>query len=119
MNLNGYQTMIDTMFKKGLVLTENDFEEGFLNFIREETSFVYLILNTGAVKLLSIDWNEGKAVILLSSQKTIPVAMTVLAFIPVAEETKGLIAIPCITFHFVQIIIDALLATRWGNCSTV
>jgi len=80
---------------------------------------IYLILNTGVVKLLSIKWKEGKAVILLSSQKTIPVAMTVLAFIPVAEETKGLIAIPCITFHFAQIIIDALLATRWGNCSTV
>ena len=80
---------------------------------------IYLILNTGAVKLLSIDWNEGKAVILLSSQKTIPVAMAVLAFIPVAEETKGLIAIPCITFHFVQIIIDALLVTHWGNRSTV
>ena len=79
---------------------------------------VYLILNTGVVKLLSIDWNEGKAVILLSSQKTIPVAMAVLAFVPVAEETKGLIAIPCITFHFVQIIIDALLVTRWANRST-
>ena len=78
---------------------------------------IYLILNAGAVKLLPIEWNEGKAVILLSSQKTIPVAMTVLAFIPVDEETKGLIAIPCITFHFVQIIIDALLVTRWRNRS--
>ena len=79
----------------------------------------YIIFNAGVVRVLRIDWKEGKAVVLLSSQKTIPVAMTVLAFFPVPEDTKGLIAIPCITFHFGQIIIDALIATRWGNSSTV
>jgi len=76
---------------------------------------LYLLLNTGAVKLLPIKWAEGKAVVLLASQKTLPVAMTVLAFLPVPDEAKGLIAIPCITFHLGQIFLDAFLATHWGN----
>ncbi len=76
---------------------------------------LYLLINTGAVKLLPIDWAEGKAVVLLASQKTLPVAMTVLAFLPVPDEAKGLIAIPCITFHLGQIFLDAFLATHWGN----
>jgi predicted Na+-dependent transporter len=41
--------------------------------------------------------------------------MTVLAFLPVPDEAKGLIAIPCITFHLGQIFVDAFLATRWGH----
>ena len=43
--------------------------------------------------------------------------MTVLAFLPdatVSPELKGLIAIPCITFHLGQIFMDAFIATRWG-----
>ena len=61
---------------------------------------------------------ERKATVLLTSQKTLPVAMTVLAFLPdsvASPETRGLLAIPCITFHFGQIFFDAFLATRWGN----
>ncbi len=76
---------------------------------------LYLALNMSAIKLLPIGWAEGKAVVLLASQKTLPVAVTVLAFLPVPEETKGLIAIPCITFHFGQIFLDAFIATHWGN----
>ena len=76
---------------------------------------LYLLINITAVKLLPIGWPEGKAVALLASQKTLPVAMTVLAFLPVPDEAKGLIAIPCITFHLGQIFVDAFLATHWGN----
>ena len=61
---------------------------------------------------------ERKAVVLLESQKTLPVAMTVLALIPdsaIAPEMKGLMAIPCITFHLGQIFVDAIIATRWSR----
>ena len=54
----------------------------------------------------------------MASQKTLPVAMTVLAFLPesaVSPEQKGLIAIPCIVFHLGQIFADAVIATRWGT----
>ncbi len=79
---------------------------------------LYLLLNDAACRLLRLRLAERKATVLLTSQKTLPVAMTVLAFLPdsvASPETRGLLAIPCITFHFGQIFFDAFLATRWGN----
>ncbi len=76
---------------------------------------VYLLLNDGVCRALRFALPLRKAVVLMASQKTLPVAMTVLAFLPVPAETKGLIAIPCITFHLGQIFLDAVIATRWGS----
>ncbi len=77
----------------------------------------FLLLNDGAARLLKLALPLRKAMVLLASQKTLPVAMTVLAFLPeesVSAELKGLIAIPCITFHLGQIFLDAFIATRWA-----
>ena len=79
---------------------------------------LYLLLNGGACVLLQLEAAAHRAVVLMASQKTLPVAMTVLAFLPdsaVSPEQKGLIAIPCIVFHLGQISADAVIATRWGN----
>ena len=79
---------------------------------------VYLLVNGGVCALMPIETAARRAVVLMASQKTLPVAMTVLAFLPetvVSPELKGLIAIPCITFHLGQIFMDAFIATRWGN----
>lgn len=78
---------------------------------------LYLVFNGGVCALLRLELATRKAVVLMTSQKTLPVAMTVLAFLPesaVSPEMKGLIAIPCITFHLGQIFVDAFIATRWG-----
>ena len=79
---------------------------------------LYLLFNQGASRLLRLEPGEGKAVVIAASQKTLPVALTVLAFLPVPAEVKGLVAIPCITSHLGQIFVDAILATRWGNRSS-
>ena len=79
---------------------------------------LYLLLNYGATKSRRLAAPERKAVVLLASQKTLPVAMTVLALIPdsaIAPEMKGLMAIPCITFHLGQIFVAAIIATRWSR----
>ena len=79
---------------------------------------LYLLLNGGICVLLQLEAAARRAVVLMTSQKTLPVAMTVLAFLPdsaVSPELKGLIAIPCIVFHLGQIFTDAVIATRWGN----
>ena len=78
---------------------------------------LYLVFNGGVCALLRLELATRKAVVLMTSQKTLPVAMTVLAFLPesaVSPQMKGLIAIPCITFHLGQIFVDAFIATRWG-----
>mgnify|MGYP001291272657 CR=1 FL=1 len=66
---------------------------------------------------LGLELAQRKAVVLMASQKTLPVALTVLALIPdsaVPADVKGLIAIPCITSHLGQIFIDAVIATKWS-----
>ena len=79
---------------------------------------LYLVLNDGASRVLRLGPEARKAVVLLASQKTLPVALTVLAFLPdsaVSPGVKGLLAIPCITSHLGQIFVDAFIATRWGQ----
>ena len=80
---------------------------------------VYLALNDAATRLLRLDGPARKAVVLMASQKTLPVALTVLALIPDESVApvggKALLAIPCITSHLGQIFVDAFIATRWGR----
>lgn len=78
---------------------------------------LYLAINDGASRALRLPLEVRKALVLLASQKSLPVAMTVLAFLPVPPETKGLIAIPCVTSHLSQIFLDALLASRWSHAT--
>lgn len=83
--------------------------------------FVYLAFNDGAARLFGFDLPLRKAVVLMASQKTLPVALTVLALIPdevLSAQDKGLVAIPCITSHLGQIFVDAFLATRWAAAAT-
>ncbi|MBT6146032.1 MAG: hypothetical protein HOH74_11415, partial [Gemmatimonadetes bacterium] len=82
---------------------------------------VFLALNALASQALGLESAQRKAVVLMASQKTLPVALTVLALIPdsaVSADVKGLIAIPCITSHLGQIFVDAVLATRWSARTT-
>lgn len=55
-----------------------------------------------------------KAVVILGSEKTLPVAMAVLAFLPADLGEKGLIAVPCILGHLSQLLIDAVVAAKWA-----
>ena len=79
---------------------------------------LFLAINAGVTRLLKLELAQRKAVVLMASQKTLPVALTVLALIPesaVSADVKGLIAIPCITSHLGQIFVDAVLAARWAR----
>jgi len=55
-----------------------------------------------------------KAVVIVASQKTLPMALTVLAFFPPALGEPGLIAVPCIVTHLTQIFLDALIVAKWA-----
>lgn len=78
---------------------------------------LYLALNDGVSRFLRLPLAARKAVVLMASQKTLPVALTVLALIPdtaLPADVRGLVAIPCITSHLGQIFVDAIIATRWA-----
>ena len=75
----------------------------------------YLAFNGGVVWfLLPLGLKERKATIITSSQKTLPVAMTVLLSLPASFGDQGLMAIPIVVAHLMQIVIDAILAARWA-----
>ena len=77
---------------------------------------IYLCLNYSVAEwLLCLPLNEKKATVIITSQKTLPVAMTVLEFLPPTLGQKGLIAIPIIASHLMQIIIDAFVAAKWAS----
>lgn len=74
---------------------------------------VMLVFNYGATGLLGFSGPERVATVMMSSQKTLPVAMTIISYLP--EDvfgSTGLIAIPCIVCHITQLFMDAPLATR-------
>merc|ERR1719181_2733796 len=90
-----------------------------------------LLVVVGAVLLhgLLLCWNYGatglapqtfplavrKAVVIMGSEKTLPVSMAVLSTFPAELGEPGIIAIPCILNHLCQIIVDAYVAAQWAD----
>eukprot|EP00946_MAST-07B_sp_MAST-7B-sp1_P005342 g5342.t1 len=58
---------------------------------------------------------ERKAVVILGSQKTLPVALSVISFLPLALGSHGLMSLPCIISHFCQIVMDGVVAAKWAD----
>jgi len=81
----------------------------------------YLLMNTVATRALHLQPNETRAVTIMCSQKTLPVAVAVIDFLPDDESDEnylgepGIMVVACILAHFVQIVLDALLASYWGQ----
>lgn len=78
---------------------------------------VLLLFNfTIATFILRLKQPEKRSVVILTSQKTLPVSLTVLEVLETSViGAKGLVAIPMITSHFVQIVFDAFLAAYWAD----
>lgn len=55
-----------------------------------------------------------RACVLVGSQKTLPIAVTVLnGLAPQIGGSVGLAVIPCVVSHLVQIVMDSMLVSRW------
>jgi len=76
---------------------------------------LFLVFNWGGCTLLRLPDEQFRAVVIMASQKTLPMAMAVLAAMPPELGEPGLIAIPCIVAHLAQIFVDAFIATRWAS----
>ncbi|KAF8065642.1 BASS4 [Scenedesmus sp. PABB004] len=71
-----------------------------------------LLLNAAAVWGLRLPLREGVATVIMSSQKSAPVAVTVISYLTPDLKTQGLLAIPCILGQLGQIFIGSALAAR-------
>ncbi len=67
-------------------------------------------------KLIKLELPELKALIFVTSQKTLPVAISVLAGL---SDNPGAAIIPCILFHFTQLFTDSALATRLASSKAI
>ena len=85
---------------------------GALGLIAAGALTVHLVLmaaNLAARYPLRLKADERKALMFLGSQKTLPVALGVLAGL---GETAAETVIVCITFHFLQLITDSFIASK-------
>lgn len=79
--------------------------------------FLYLVFNGVAVKVLKLPVKEAIAVLIMSSQKSAPVAVTVISYITTDIAQQGLFAIPAIAGQLTQIFIGSALAKYLGKLS--
>lgn len=76
-----------------------------------------LVLNFAACHyVLRLNPPEESAVVIIASQKTLPVAVSILALVPTTEYrlSAGLVAIPIVVCHVSQIFIDSFVASRYA-----
>mmetsp|Transcript_27171 Transcript_27171/g.65383 ORF Transcript_27171/g.65383 Transcript_27171/m.65383 type:complete len:386 (+) Transcript_27171:46-1203(+) len=76
---------------------------------------VFLVFNYTVACAARWPLDIRKSVVIMTSEKTLPVAMTVLAFFPTSVGDPGFIAIPCIISHFSQLMMDSVLASHWAD----
>lgn len=74
----------------------------------------YLSINYPICRfVLKLKRRELKAVVLMASQKTLPVSVTVIGFLS-AVGGEGLMTVPCIVGHMSQLFIDSYISSRWA-----
>jgi len=79
---------------------------------------VFLIINTIVVRIFMRRWipiREGVAVIIMSSQRTLPMAVTVISFLPESLGPTGQLTVPCVMAHIFQVLCDASLAPMFAR----
>jgi hypothetical protein len=74
---------------------------------------IFLSLNLGATAALRLSIKDFKAVLIMASQKTLPISVAIIAFLPADRfGSQGLLTIPCILGHVSQLFIDAVIVSR-------
>lgn len=77
---------------------------------------IYLAWNSFATMLLQLPLREKKAVLIMASQKTLPVSVTVIGYLDeMVVGNHGLLTVPCIVAHMAQLFIDAVIVSRWAT----
>jgi len=78
---------------------------------------VHLVYRLGAywaATLAKLPGKEWVTIVLMCSQKSLPVCVSVLSALPAAlRQESGVLIVPCIMSHFSQLVIDGVLAVRW------
>jgi predicted Na+-dependent transporter len=63
-------------------------------------------------------WNDKpalKCLVILASQKSLTVAVTVISLLPFTGSEQGIMTLPMIIIHLGILVIDSLIVTVWHN----
>lgn len=75
---------------------------------------IYRVVGYTAATAAELPGKEWITIVLMSSQKSLPVCISVLSALPPdLRAHTGLMIVPCIMAHAAQLIIDSMLAVRW------
>lgn len=75
---------------------------------------VYRIIGYVVATVARLAPREWVTIVLMCSQKSLPVCVSVLSALPLAMQVdSGLQILPCVMAHAAQLIIDSVLAVRW------
>jgi sodium/bile acid cotransporter 7 len=75
---------------------------------------LYLSVNWPvASKVLRLKPREFKCIVLMTSQKTLPISITIITFLGVLGD-EGLMSIPPIIGHLSQLFIDSYIQSKWS-----
>merc|ERR1719188_1372200 len=62
---------------------------------------------------VALQWEEWICTVLMCSQKSLPVCVSVISTLPPAlQQKEGILIIPCIMRHFLQLVIAGFLAKK-------
>jgi sodium/bile acid cotransporter 7 len=75
----------------------------------------YLIVNFILVKIFRFPHREAAAVLIMASEKTLPMAVTVIAATGDALGPTGQLTVPAVLAHISQVLIDAFLCDYLGK----
>ena len=70
--------------------------------------FILLLISFITAKVFKLQAADGKALLFVASQKTLPIAASIIASL---DERFGAALIPCLVLHFSQLVIDSALAS--------
>ncbi len=80
---------------------------------------MYLLFNTLAVWVMRVPLPEAVSVVIMASQKSAPVAVTVITYIAADTALQGVLAVPCVVGQLLQIFVGQpvahYLAARIGR----
>ena len=62
---------------------------------------------------MSLVSDEWRTIMIMGSQKTLPMSIAVITFITPALGEAGLMAVPCIVSHLSQLLIDSAIVSAW------
>ncbi|KAK8796848.1 hypothetical protein WA538_000076 [Blastocystis sp. DL] len=75
--------------------------------------YIFFFLIYGICKLVKAPLPATKALALTCSMKTLPIAMTIISFLPDSLGSQGIVLVPAILFHFTQLLSTSFISVRW------